>query len=114
MHVKECNVAENITVTLRPTVPVLPDPNVPGSDSVDVSVLIPQKYKTERRQAAVDKCLVQLRTEDIARGKTITIKGVCDNQMDQMRSYSFRFKPKSTSLSWQGVENYRMLSAKVR
>ncbi|XP_031570864.1 von Willebrand factor D and EGF domain-containing protein-like [Actinia tenebrosa] len=111
--VKECNVAENITVTLRPTVPILPTVGVPGSDSVDVYVLIPKRYKVQRRQAAVDKCNVKLKTEDITRGQTITIRGVCDNQRDETRPFYFRFKPKSSSLSWQGVENYRMLSTKI-
>lgn len=88
--------------------------NVPGSDSVDVSVLIPQKYKLQRRQAVVDKCHLKLKTEDITRGKTITIRGVCDNQLDKQRSYCFRFKSKSSSLSWPGIQNYRMLAAKVK
>jgi hypothetical protein len=93
--VKDCSPTKNIIVTLRPTVPILPFMNLSGTDSVIVSVLIPEKGRV-----VVDKCSVELKTEDITYGKNITINGICDNQDDRRQSYSFRFKPETSSLDW--------------
>ncbi|XP_031570867.1 von Willebrand factor D and EGF domain-containing protein-like [Actinia tenebrosa] len=93
-----CKVKKNVTVTLRPTVPILSPLGLVGIDSVVVSVLIPQE-----RKVFVDKCSVELRTEDINRGKTITISGICDEQegnTNTSHSYLFHFKPETSSPDW--------------
>jgi hypothetical protein len=87
--------------------------NLPGTDNVVVSVLIPQKNKAQRRQAAVDKCKIELKTKDITYGKTITIRGICDNQQDERQSYFYHFKPETSSPSWSDLGMYRMPAVKV-
>lgn len=101
---------ENITVTLRPTVPILPPLGLTGTDSVVVSVLIPQEKKV-----FVDKCSVELWTQDIIRGKTITISEICDEQKGNTNtsySYLVHFKPETSNPDWfSGV--YDMPSMQV-
>ncbi|XP_031570892.1 von Willebrand factor D and EGF domain-containing protein-like, partial [Actinia tenebrosa] len=110
IFVKECKGDRNATVTLRPTVPFLPARF--GLDSVTVSILIPEKYKAQKQQAAVDKCSVDLTTQDMTKGQSIAISGICDNLNEDRQSYLFHFRPATSNPFWNSVA-YRMPSLKV-
>lgn len=114
MIVKECNVSTNITVTLRPTVPILKFNQNDNTDNVVVNLHVPEKYRNQRRQAAVDKCSVDLKTEDIYEGKTITIKGICDGKENEgAQTYFFYFEQKTTNPHWISFK-YKMPALQVK
>jgi hypothetical protein len=85
---------------------------MPGVDNVIVWVVIPEKYTRQRREAAVDKCNVELKKEDVHKGKTITIRGICDNQQEETQSYFFHFKTATAIAHWDSSA-YRMPSLQV-
>lgn len=114
MIVKECSASTNITVTLRPTVPILKHKNIIDTDKVGVTILVPERYRNQRRQAAVDKCSIELKTEDITNGKTVTIIGICDGKEEEgAQTYFFYFKPESSSPHWTSFL-YKMPALQVK
>lgn len=89
-------------MTLRPTVPIHKNPLIDESDYLNISIRVPTKYKNERRHVAVDTCSVRLTTEDISSGKTIRIKGICDEPEEGVQELKFSFEHEALFFPWQG------------
>lgn len=108
--VQECEKDSTVTVSFRPTVPVVQDDMI-NLDYVPISIYVPSKFKKADKESAVDTCDLKLRTADIKTGKKIKIKGICDNQNEGTAMLEYHFAIANTHPFW-GL--YRFSSVKVR
>lgn len=106
----ECEKNSTVTVSFRPTVPVVPD-DMTKFDYVPISIFVPSSFKEVDKESALDTCDLKLRTTDIKTGKKIKIKGICDNQNERKTAkLEYHFAITNTHPFW-GL--YRFSSVKV-
>lgn len=107
---KECRPETTVSVNFKPTVPITYDEHL-KKHSLKIKIYVPEKYKYESKRSVLDKCELELRTEDMKYGKNVTFKGICNNQDENAAVLDYHFTVKAnTRIIWA---TYRLPSVRV-